>query len=87
MCSTPQKQPAATVAFCAPSGMAAAPFSADEMPSEVAVVKGRVSRAMKPGMAEVIVAATARRASMRAMRVCGWRVVGPWRGSEFGGGV
>lgn len=64
---------------------APAPCSA-EMPSEVAVVKGRVSRAMKPGMAEVIVAATARKASMRATRVCGWRV-GPWRGSEVGGGV
>lgn len=93
MCSTPQKQPAATVALCAPSGMAAAevaapaPFSA-VTPSLAVLVKGLVSRARKPGMLDVIAAAAARRARKVAVRVR--RVTGliwnPWRGCCCWGG-
>lgn len=82
MCSTPQKQPAATVALCAPSGIAAAdvplptPFSG-ATPSLVVDVKGRVRRARKPGMVEVMVERTARNATVKARRVTGLSR-GPW---------
>ena len=51
MCSTPQKHPAAIVAFSAPSG--------EEIPSglrerRVVLVKGRIMRDMKEGIVKAI---------------------------------
>ena len=50
MCSTPQKQPAATVAFCAPSGMMIAPPDAGLRPRLVLEEKGRKRREMNVGI-------------------------------------
>jgi hypothetical protein len=48
MCSTPQKQPAATVNFCAPSGMLMDPPSAT--PTRVLEENGRNRRDMNVGI-------------------------------------
>jgi hypothetical protein len=52
MCSTPQKHPAAMVAFCAPSGMAIE--DSGFRPRRVVVVKGRMRRDMKVGIMKAI---------------------------------
>ena len=53
MCSTPQKQPAATVAFCAPSGKEIEDSGFRER--RVVVVKGRMRRLMKVGIVKAII--------------------------------
>lgn len=51
MCSTPQKQPAATVAFCEPSGVAVPEPSG---PNRIgAEEKGRIRRERNEGMAAI----------------------------------
>jgi hypothetical protein len=52
MCSTPQKHPAAIVAFCAPSGTAIE--DSGLRPRRVVVVKGRMRRDMKVGIVKAI---------------------------------
>jgi len=66
ICSTPQKQPAATVAFAAPSGMLMLPPAPGLRPMLVLEEKGRRMRDMKLG----IVVAMRRRA-MEIIRVLG----------------
>ena len=69
MCSTPQKQPAATVHFAAPSGCEIVDDVSEDSPSRVDVVKGRMSREMKVG----IVAAMRRSRRETGMKVRGVR--------------
>jgi len=64
MCSTPQKQPAATVALAAPSGLLRDADDCGFRPRLVDVVKGRKSREMKEG---IVVAM--RMVAMRRRRV------------------
>jgi hypothetical protein len=52
MCSTPQKQPAATVALAAPSGTDTGPPGL--RPRLVELLKGRMSREMKDGNADAM---------------------------------
>ena len=66
MCSTPQKQPAAMVAFSAPSGLEIEAEASGFKRREVEVVKGRMSRVRKFGMV----------AAMRRMIVVTRRVRG-----------
>ena len=57
MCSTPQKQPAAMVAFSAPSGIeaaAAAPLEPEETLIFVDVVKGRRRRERNDGPKDMV---------------------------------
>jgi hypothetical protein len=53
MCSTPQKHPAATVAFCAPSGKEIEDSGFRER--RVVVEKGRMRRLMKVGIVKAII--------------------------------
>jgi hypothetical protein len=64
MCSTPQKHPAAIVAFCAPSGEVIE--DSEFRARRVVVVKGRSMRLMKVGIVK----------AMRKMRVLRRRVRG-----------
>jgi hypothetical protein len=66
MCSTPQKHPAAIVAFCAPSGEAIE--DSGFKPRRVVVVKGRIRRDMKVGIVKAI-----RKTRMARRRVRGVR--------------
>ena len=68
MCSTPQKQPAAMVAFSAPSGLEIEADASGFRRREVDVEKGRMSRVMKLG-----IMAAMRRMDMVARRVRGER--------------
>jgi len=68
MCSTPQKQPAAMVAFSAPSGIEIEALESGLRRREVEVVKGRMRRVRKVGMV-----AAMRRMVMVMRRVRGVR--------------
>ena len=50
MCSTPQKHPAATVAFAEPSGALTEAAPSGLRPNRVEVLKGRKRRDMKVGI-------------------------------------
>lgn len=66
MCSTPQKHPAAMVAFCAPSGEAIE--DSGFRPSRVVVVKGRVRREMKLGIVKAMRKARMARKRVRSVK-------------------
>jgi hypothetical protein len=66
MCSTPQKHPAAIVAFCAPSGLAIEDSGFRER--RVVVVKGRMMRLMKVGIVKAIRKTSAERRRVRCVR-------------------
>jgi len=66
MCSTPQKHPAAIVAFCAPSGEAIE--DSGFRLRRVVVVKGRVRREMKLGIVKAIRKTRMARRSVRGVR-------------------
>jgi hypothetical protein len=68
MCSTPQKQPAATVALAAFSGVWAAPLAPPGPRLRLVLeLKGRKRREMKEGMLEAIVRKRRRRRLSRGM--------------------
>jgi hypothetical protein len=66
MCSTPQKHPAAIVAFCAPSGEVIEDSAF--RPRRVVVVKGRMMRLMKVGIVKAIRKMKALRRTVRGVR-------------------
>jgi hypothetical protein len=66
MCSTPQKHPAAIVAFCAPSGEAI--DDSGFRPRRVVVVKGRIKRDMKVGIVKAMRKTRMARRRMRGAR-------------------